>query len=87
MSIRPMTNDEIVKGLRHAAEVCVEKKTARWWSIDVCRADGTFKAADAFAGEGWNLDGETDVPEDAATFLLLCAEAHQTKPKERTRRG
>jgi hypothetical protein len=69
--IRPMTKCEIRAGLRQAAVVCIEKQDAEWQSIDVCRADGTFDAANELAG----TFAPFDCPEDAATFLLLCAEA------------
>lgn len=70
--IRPMTPSEIRAAMRRAAQVCLEKGTANWSSLDVCVADATYHEAHA-----WLVDddaAERD-PEHAATFLLLCAEA------------
>lgn len=73
MSIRPMTKDEIVRGLRRAAEVCIEKQSPDYWSIDVVQADDVFYAAYEFLEDKWSL---SDSPDDIAAFLLICAEAH-----------
>lgn len=72
MSIRPMENAEIVKALRQAARVCLEKDRRDWYGLDVCIADATYHAASAMLVRD---DGYERNPEHAATFLLLCAEA------------
>jgi hypothetical protein len=73
--IRPMTRAEVAQGLRRAAEICLEQGRICWGSIDVCRADDVYLAADAFADQGDDLDGYANTPDQAAYFLLLCAEA------------
>lgn len=69
--IRPMTKTEIVKALRRAAAVCLEKGRICWDALDVCVADATASAANGFADEAQFAD----TPEHAAHFLLLVAEA------------
>ena len=69
--IRAMTDEEIVKALRRSAEVCIEKNRSDWWTTDVCLADATYLAASRYT----SVVEDFDTPEDAATFLLLVAEA------------
>lgn len=70
--IRPMETAELVKALRRAAAVCIEKGRCDWWDTRVCVADATVRAANAMMVDG---DGVERDPEHAATFLLLVAEA------------
>ena len=71
--IRPMTKTEIVKALRRAAVVCLEKGRICWDALDVCVADATANAAYGQIVESDPIYADT--PEHAATFLLLVAEA------------
>lgn len=70
--IRPMENAEIVKALRRAAVVCLEKGRCDWWNTSVCVADATAWAANAMLTDD---DGVERNPAHAAFFLLLVAEA------------
>ena len=69
--IRAMTDEEIVKALRQTAVVCIEKNRSDWWMLDVCVADGTYARACEYTQVGEDFT----TAEDAATFLLLVAEA------------
>lgn len=72
MSIRAMTADEIRAALRHGADVCIERETFFWGSRDVLAKDRAAEVARAW----WDSDQYSGIdPEQAATFLLLVAEA------------
>lgn len=71
MSIRPMTKTEIVKALRRAAAVCLEKGRICWDALDVCVADAAATTAYGQIVESDPIYAET--PEHAAFFLLFVA--------------
>lgn len=67
-----MTQPEIRKALRHAADVCVDQGRICWDAIDVCRADATADAAGHLITGG--DPAFADTPMHAAIFLDLAAE-------------
>lgn len=71
--IRPMETAEIVKALRRAAAVFLEKGRICWDARDVCVADAAATAAYGQIVESDPIYAET--PEHAAFFLLFAAEA------------
>ena len=72
--IRPMTRDEIKRALRRAAEVCIERRTSDWERLDVLPQDDAFMVA---FDHGYPLAALAvkETPADAATYLLIVAEA------------
>jgi hypothetical protein len=77
MSIRAMTDDEIRRALRHGAEVCIETQNGDWRWYEVLPADGAFRTAFHWFDLLHDVVGRKANPEQAATFLLFAAEAHE----------
>lgn len=67
--------DQARAGLRAGAEACMETRSGFWWDTNILPSSSAFKEADYMVGGSLAIEDVRCSPEDAATFLLLVAEA------------